>query len=73
MRHSLDELQCSRRFQVGPASAAEVTELIATASPAIPTMRIVEPAVRRIHERDPDTIIAVRGRRGLAGGGRCSS
>ncbi len=69
MRHSLDELQCSRRFQVGPASAAEVTELIATASPAIPTMRIVEPAVRRIHERDPDTIIAVRGRSGLAGGG----
>ena len=73
MRRSLDELPCSRRFQVGPASAAEVKDLIAMASPAIPTMRIVEAAFRRIHQQDPNTILAVRSRNGLVGRGRCFS
>jgi predicted GNAT family N-acyltransferase len=64
----LDDLPQSRRYEAGPASQSEITELIARAAPHIPGMKIIGPAIRRIHEGNSDTIFAVRGRNGLEGG-----
>src|SRR5579863_4128762 len=65
---TLDELPWSRRYSVGPALTSEIGRLVALAVPEIPAMRIIEPAIRRVHERNPDSILAVRGRKGLEGG-----
>ena len=64
----LDLIPPSRRFTVRPAATSELARLIDMAAPEIPAMKIIEPAIHRVFRFNPETILAVHDRNGLAGG-----
>lgn len=67
-KRPLDLIPPSRRFTVRPAETAEVHHLIDTAANDIPVMKVIRPAIMKVHEFNPESVLAVIGRNGLAGG-----
>src|SRR5579864_3843769 len=67
-KRPLDLIASSRRFSVRPAETAEVHRLIETAANDIPVMKVIVPSIMKVHSFNPETVLAVIGRKGLVGG-----
>jgi predicted GNAT family N-acyltransferase len=67
-KRPLDLIPSSRRFSVRPAETAEVHRLIETAANDIPVMKVIVPSIMKVHAFNPETVLAVTGRKGLVGG-----
>lgn len=57
----------SRRVAAMPATTSEIPTLVRLASRTIPALAAAEPAVRRVHARDPETVWNFRFRGEVAG------
>jgi predicted GNAT family N-acyltransferase len=64
----LDLIAPSRRYMLRPAEESEVGRLIEAAAQDIPAMKVIEPAIGRVFSFNRETILAVLGSKGLAGG-----